>query len=172
MNDRLDFITNKIMNLKEASHLCEGWRMKGEKLVFTNGCFDILHHGHLYLLAEAAQLGQRLIVGMNSDNSVRLLNKSPERPVNQQDSRAFLLAGLGVVDLVIIFDEQTPLQLIEMLLPDVLVKGGDYDENQELDSHPHFIVGSSIVKNKGGIVKTVPLKEGFSTTELLRKLRS
>jgi rfaE bifunctional protein nucleotidyltransferase chain/domain len=171
MSDRLTFISNKIVTLQQALFLCEGWRMKGEKIVFTNGCFDILHHGHVYYLAEAAQFGNRLIVGLNSDGSVRGLNKSPERPVNSQDSRSFVLAGLGMVDLVVIFDEQTPLELIENLIPDVLVKGGDYDESQEDENAPPYIVGSKIVKHNGGCVKTIPLKEGFSTTKIITKLR-
>lgn len=171
MIDRLTFISNKIVSTAQARLLCEGWRMKGEKIVFTNGCFDILHHGHVYYLAEAAQLGNRLIVGLNSDVSVRGLNKSPERPINSQDSRSFVLASLGMVDLVVIFDEQTPLELIENLVPDVLVKGGDYDESQEDSTDASYIVGSNIVKQNGGSVRTVPLKEGFSTTNIITKLR-
>ncbi|MFM7758121.1 MAG: adenylyltransferase/cytidyltransferase family protein [Crocinitomicaceae bacterium] len=171
MIDRLTFITNKIVSIEQAKLQCEGWRMKGEKLVFTNGCFDILHHGHVFYLAEAAHLGNRLIVGLNSDGSVRGLNKSPERPINTQDSRSFVLASLGMVDLVVIFDEQTPRELIENLVPDVLVKGGDYDASQEDENNPSYIVGSKIVKQNGGSVRTIPLKEGFSTTNIISKLR-
>ncbi|MBM3160919.1 MAG: adenylyltransferase/cytidyltransferase family protein [Bacteroidetes bacterium] len=170
MNDRISFILDKIVNVEKAQLLCKGWRMKGEKIVFTNGCFDILHHGHLHYLAHAAQLGGRLIIGINSDSSVRGLNKSTQRPINNEESRAFLLAGMGVVDLVIVFEEQTPLNLIEKLLPDVLVKGGDYDERQDNKNNPLYIVGSDVVKKNGGAVQTIPLKEGFSTTEILNKL--
>ncbi|MBM3455080.1 MAG: adenylyltransferase/cytidyltransferase family protein [Bacteroidetes bacterium] len=171
MNDRMSFISDKIVNLQKAQLLCEGWRMKGEKIVFTNGCFDILHRGHLHYLAHAAQLGSRLIIGLNSDSSIRQLNKSPERPINDEESRAFLLAGMGVVDLVIIFEEQTPLNLIEKLIPDVLVKGGDYDEQEDKKNNPRYIVGSDFVKKNGGYVQTIPIKEGFSTTLTIKKLR-
>ena len=171
MKNRASYITNKIVSLHVAEQLCAGWKMKGEKIVFTNGCFDILHHGHVYYLAEAAQLGKRLVIGINSDSSVKKLNKSPERPLNNQLSRAYVLAGLGMVDLVIIFEEDTPLNLINTLLPDVLVKGGDYHENETNDKLSTYIVGSREVKNAGGKVQTIPLKEGFSTTEIIRRMK-
>ena len=131
-------------------------------LVFTNGCFDLLHPGHVEHLAQARALGDQLVVGLNSDDSVRRL-KGAGRPIVAEADRAAALAGLGSVDAVILFDEDTPLELIEELLPDVLVKGGDYD----LDG----IVGREVVEQAGGDVRVLPLVEGYSTTKILNRLK-
>ena len=131
-------------------------------LVFTNGCFDSLHPGHIEHLAQARALGDLLVVGLNSDDSVRRL-KGADRPAVAEANRAAALAGLGSVDAVIVFDEDTPLELIEELLPDVLVKGGDYD----LDG----IVGREVVEQAGGEVRVLPLVEGHSTTKILNRLK-
>lgn len=145
-----------------ASHR-HRWALQGLKVVFTNGCFDILHEGHLRYLAAARDLGNVLVVGVNSDASVRRL-KGPERPVNSESSRLLMLAGLVVTDLVVSFDEDTPLELIRELEPDVLVKGGDWTEDR--------IVGSDLVRARGGEVYSLPFHEGFSTTGLIGKIRS
>lgn len=129
-------------------------------VVFTNGCFDILHLGHIEYLAKARDLGDLLIVGLNSDQSVRRL-KGESRPINPQHARATLLAALEPVDFVVIFEEDTPLQLIQQIAPHVLVKGGDYTVSD--------IVGADVVTNNGGIVKIIPLTEGFSTTNTLKQ---
>ena len=134
---------------------------EGRKVVFTNGCFDILHRGHATYLAQAREQGDLLVVGLNTDASVRRL-KGPTRPVNNQFDRAFLLASLACVDFVILFDDDTPEQLIHTVCPDVLVKGGDYT----LDT----IVGADFVLQNGGIVTTIPFVDGYSTTSTLNKI--
>jgi len=136
------------------------WRAQGLKVVFTNGCFDLLHLGHVTLLDQARRCGDRLIVGINSDASVRKL-KGPSRPVVPEHARARVLAGLEAVDGVVVFDEPTPLQLMLILQPDVIVKGGDYVAGE--------IVGAKEVRSWGGKVKIVPFVDGFSTTTLIAK---
>ena len=140
------------------------WRVKGDRIVFTNGVFDLMHRGHVTYLEEAAALGDRLVIGLNSDASVKRLGKGTDRPLNDQDSRATVLSALRCVDAVVIFDEDTPLDLITSVRPDVLVKGGDWS--------PERIVGAEIVKAAGGSVHSLPLVEGFSTTALLTKIRA
>lgn len=138
-------------------------RQRGMKIVFTNGCFDLLHAGHVEYLQKARCLGDCLVVGLNSDESVRRLGKAENRPINDQASRAYVLSGLSVVDLVCIFDEDTPINLIEALRPDVLVKGGDWKVDD--------IVGADIVRSNGGRVLSIDLKEGYSTTAVIEKIR-
>lgn len=137
-------------------------RPREERLVFTNGCFDLLHRGHAAYLSAAAALGDRLLVGVNSDASVRRL-KGPGRPVTPEEDRAYLLASLRSVDAVTLFGEDTPLALIRELVPDVLVKGADYE--------PHEVVGRDVVEEAGGEVRLVPLEPGRSTSALLRRIR-
>lgn len=161
--DFLPFIEKKIAySEKEASETISIWRFKNDKIVFTNGCFDILHKGHIEYLAKAASLGSKLIIGLNTDNSVKRL-KGESRPVNDEKARALLLASLVFVDKVILFDTDTPYDLIKMVQPDVLVKGGDYK--------PEDIVGYDIVKAKGGDVVTIDLTEGYSTTSVIEKMK-
>ncbi len=143
-----------------ATILCE-LKSQGNTVVFTNGCFDILHSGHAKYLAESRKLGDFLVVGLNSDSSVRRL-KGPSRPVNTEEDRAFVLDSLKSVDFVTFFDEDTPLELITALRPDVLVKGGDYTEDN--------IVGADFVKSIGGKVLTIPLVAGKSTTSVINRL--
>lgn len=139
------------------------WRLKSDRIVFTNGCFDILHRGHVEYLEEAAALGDRLIVGLNSDASVRRQGKGDDRPFNDQDSRALVLAALRCVDAVVVFDEDTPRDLIGEVRPDVLVKGGDWAVSD--------IVGGDLVTAAGGEVRSLKLVEGFSTTSLVERIR-
>jgi len=169
MSARLDFIKSKILSLEDAERRVAMYHLKNEKVVLTNGCFDILHLGHVNYLAEAASLGNRLIVGINSDRSVKALNKAPNRPINNELARIQIIAALGFVDLVVIFDDETPLELIRALEPDVLVKGGDYDANELNSSSKKYIVGSDIVRKKGGSVVTINLVEGYSTTAIIEK---
>ncbi len=169
--ERLKYVVEKIVNQQELNHRRALFAMKNQKVVFTNGCFDILHPGHVTYLAKAASLGQKLIVGLNSDNSVRSIEKAPNRPVNSQDARALVLAALGFVDLVCIFDESTPEKLIEVVQPDILVKGGDYDAEEINPLSKKYIVGSHFVKNYGGEVQTIDLVHGFSTTGIIEKLK-
>ncbi len=153
----------RVVDLTNVKRLCNIWRMKGDRIVFTNGCFDILHRGHVEYLQEAATLGDRLVIGVNSDASVKRQGKGPERPLNDQDSRAKVLAALRLVDAVVIFEEDTPLVLIEAIVPDVLVKGGDWSEDR--------IVGADVVRKNGGDVRSLRLVDGFSTTALVEKIR-
>lgn len=161
----------KIVDAREAQLLINSWKFKGDKVVFTNGCFDILHQGHVVYLAKAAEMGDKMIVALNSDQSVRNQNKSPERPINLEDSRAIVLAGLGFIDLVVIFDAETPKEIIEFLNPDVLVKGADYDANETDSNSKKYIVGSDFVRKNNGIVQVVELEEGFSTTSIIEKMK-
>lgn len=160
--DYLSFIQSKITNRKEnLSETLSIWQFKNEKVVFSNGCFDILHKGHIEYLAKAAGLGTKLIIGLNTDTSVKRL-KGESRPINDQYARATLLSSLIFVDKVIFFDEDTPLELINFIQPDILVKGSDYK--------PEEIVGYDIVKAKNGEIITIDLTPGFSTTSILNKL--
>ncbi len=163
MTSHLAKIKNKIfVSDLMARTLLENWKKEGEKIVFSNGCFDILHQGHIVYLAKAAELGTKLIIGLNSDDSVRRL-KGKNRPICREEERALVLAALEFVDAVILFEEDTPYNLIKTVQPDILVKGADYK--------PEDIVGYDIVKNKGGEVKTIALEEGFSTTNVVDKIK-
>jgi rfaE bifunctional protein nucleotidyltransferase chain/domain len=134
-----------------------------KKIVFTNGCFDILHRGHVEYLSKARDLGDYLVLGLNTDESVKRLGKSPERPINNQETRAIILAALSCVDAIVLFNEDTPLELITFLEPNILVKGSDYEAKN--------IVGFDVVTAKGGQVLTIDLVDGFSTTKLIEKLK-
>jgi D-glycero-beta-D-manno-heptose 1-phosphate adenylyltransferase len=146
-------------------------RFKEHKVVFTNGCFDILHRGHIEYLAKASDLGGELYIGLNSDASVRRQGKGNSRPLQDEQTRAMILASLHFVSGVIIFDEDTPEELIRFLKPDVLVKGGDYDANETDRNSKKYIVGSDTVKSNGGEVRTIALLEGFSTTSIEEKIK-
>jgi D-beta-D-heptose 7-phosphate kinase/D-beta-D-heptose 1-phosphate adenosyltransferase len=156
-------IPDKIFTLAELKHQFNRWRLLNKKIVFTNGVFDILHEGHIASLSEAALYGHVLVVGINSDASVKRL-KGESRPVNNEGSRTLLMASLVMVDAVILFEEDTPLNLITTNLPDVLVKGGDYTIDQ--------IVGAKEVMAHGGELKIVPILEGFSTTGIIERMKS
>jgi D-glycero-beta-D-manno-heptose 1-phosphate adenylyltransferase len=159
--DYLSLISGKIVRPEELSILLNLWRLEQQKVVFTNGCFDLLHAGHVQYLAEAKNIGQKLIVGLNSDASVKRL-KGENRPINDENTRSKIMAALMMVDAVVIFDEETPFELIQLIQPDVLVKGGDYTiEN---------IVGADIVLAKGGEVKMLTFLEGYSTTKIEQKI--
>ena len=155
--------------MQNINELIKSWKENGEVIVFTNGVFDILHVGHVTYLEQAAALGTKLIVGVNSDASVRALNKGPERPVNPEWARVKVLESLRCVAKAIVFTEDTPLELIQSIKPDVLVKGGDYDPNETDELKKTFMVGSKEVKATGGKVVSIPLVEGFSTTAILAK---
>jgi rfaE bifunctional protein nucleotidyltransferase chain/domain len=153
-------IAYKIVDASTLGSRLHHWKSVGNRIVFTNGCFDILHRGHVELLAQCRSFGDYVIVGLNSDTSVRRL-KGAGRPVNDQLSRASVLASLSFVDAVIIFEEDTPLELIKIIHPDILVKGGDYKADD--------IVGADVVRANGGEVRIVPLVLGFSTTATISK---
>jgi rfaE bifunctional protein nucleotidyltransferase chain/domain len=147
------------------------WRQNGEKLVFTNGVFDLLHRGHVTYLEAARAAGHRLVVGLNSDASVRRLGKGEDRPIHNEQDRAFVLAALRCVDAVIIFGEDTPEHLIAWLQPDVLVKGGDYDPSVQDPQDRRYMVGREVVLARGGEVLAIPLVAGHSTTAILERTR-
>jgi D-beta-D-heptose 7-phosphate kinase/D-beta-D-heptose 1-phosphate adenosyltransferase len=153
----------KVAPLDAARIQVKAWRTSGEKIVFTNGCFDLLHPGHIHLVHQASALGNRLVIGLNADSSVKRL-KGSNRPILPEEDRAVLLAALSCVDLVVIFEEDTPLALLEALRPDILVKGADYRLKE--------VVGRELVESYGGKVHLVPLLEGLSTTRLMNKIAS
>ncbi len=155
-------IEKKIMTIDQAKAMMSAWKITGKTVAFTNGCFDILHPGHLFSIAQAAKEADYLIVGLNSDASIKRL-KGPERPINNTESRALIIANLVLVDAVVVFEEDTPYELITTLLPDVLVKGGDYT----IDN----IVGAKEVIANGGKVIINPIVEGFSTTNIIEKIK-
>ena len=159
---KLQWIQNKIHSRETLVRECNMWRATQKKIVFTNGCFDILHHGHLDLLAKAAELGNVLIVGVNTDSSVQRL-KGKDRPITNEQDRLFQLASLLCVDAVSLFDEDTPEALIKLIRPDVLVKGGDYTIDK--------IVGADYVQNYGGKVEIIPFVTGYSTTSLIERIK-
>ncbi|MBC8266941.1 MAG: D-glycero-beta-D-manno-heptose 1-phosphate adenylyltransferase [Flavobacteriales bacterium] len=156
-------INNKILCLEKLKSRLESWKANGEKVIFTNGCFDILHKGHVEVLAKTADLGNRLIIGLNSDISIKNL-KGGNRPIVEEDSRALLLAALSFVDVIVLFSQETPYDLIAEINPDILAKGGDYQITE--------IVGHDIVQKNGGQVVTIALTEGYSTTNIIDKIKN
>lgn len=166
---RLSVLESKIVSLEDAKRFVNLCKLKNEKVVFTNGCFDILHKGHVTYLAKSADLGDRLIVALNTDSSVREQGKDENRPINTEEARSIVLAGLGFVDRIVYFSEQTPLNVILELMPDVLVKGADYDPEETDVNAKKYIVGADQIKANGGEVKVIDLVEGFSTTSILKK---
>ena len=155
-------IKNKIHSWDSLSELRRIWKSEGKRVVFTNGCFDLLHLGHIDYLSKAADLGDRLIIAVNSDSSVSKL-KGKNRPLQDEFSRQMILASLTFVDAVVLFEEETPFKIIDILKPDVLVKGGDYKAEE--------IVGADIVNQHGGQVVIIPFLEGYSTTSIEKKIR-
>jgi len=149
-------------SLQQAQDKVGKWKNQGKRIVFTNGCFDLLHPGHIDYLDRAAALGDMLIIGLNDDDSIRRL-KGPSRPINPLQDRAIMLAALRAVDLVVPFSEDTPLNLITALMPDILVKGGDYQ--------PDDIVGAQEVRHCGGEVVVMPFLDGHSSTDLIRRIQ-
>lgn len=158
-----DIIKQKIYTLPALEKQVTRWKFLNKKIVFTNGCFDILHAGHIFSLSQAAKEGDVLIIGINSDASTKRL-KGPSRPINNENSRALIIASLIVTDAVIIFEEDTPLQLITAVMPDTIVKGGDYTIEQ--------VVGAKEVIANGGRVVINPIIQGFSTTDIINKIPS
>ena len=154
----LSFLQQKILSPKQLSNKLATWRFSEQKIVFTNGCFDLIHKGHIHTLAKARALGDVLILGLNSDDSVKRL-KGESRPLQAENDRALILASMIFVDAVVVFEEDTPFNLIQLVQPDVLVKGGDYQK--------HEVVGADIVEAKGGEVVLIPFVAGHSTTNLI-----
>ncbi len=158
----IDIIYKKIIPRAEIAGLVTKWRANGDKIVFTNGCFDLIHRGHIEYLSRAADLSERMIVGLNTDASVSRL-KGKSRPVVDEESRAILMGAFEFVDAVVYFDEDTPYELIKEVQPDILVKGSDYKIEE--------IIGYDIVLARGGVVETINLVDGFSTTTLIERIK-
>ena len=161
--DKMEKYRFKIKALPEIKDEIETFKAQGKRIVFTNGCFDILHPGHTRYLSYARELGDYLVVAVNSDGSIKTI-KGEGRPIMSQDERAELLAALGSVDGVVIFDEENPLEVIRYLMPNILVKGGDWEEDE--------IIGADVVKSAGGEVKRIAFVPGYSTTEFIKKIKS
>lgn len=158
---QIQSIKNKIYNIDKLVLQLKVWEKEGKKIVFTNGCFDIIHQGHIDYLAKAKDLGDKLIIGLNTDQSVSTI-KGKNRPIQDEKSRAIILASMQFVDAIIYFSDPTPYELIKAIEPDILVKGADYK--------PEDIVGYDIVKQKGGEIKTIEFLEGYSTTSIENKI--
>lgn len=154
---------DKIVSREKALQIITSLKADGKKVVFTNGCFDILHPGHVDYLCQARDLGDFMVLGLNTDSSVKKLEKAPDRPINNEDTRAKVLAGLACIDIIVLFDEVTPYELIQTLQPSILVKGDDYKIED--------IVGYDIVTASGGKVITIPQVKGYSTTNIIRKIK-
>ena len=157
-----ELIQRKILKQPELDRMLAYWRFRDQKIVFTNGCFDIIHLGHIDYLAKAAALGDKLIIGLNTDASTRRL-KGPHRPINDENARAMIMASFSFVDAVVLFDEDTPYNLIRTVQPDILVKGADYRAED--------IVGYDIVTSKGGKVETLEYLPGYSTSLIEKRIR-
>ena len=155
-------MSKKIVTVEQAKNIIYGWKLLGKTCAFTNGCFDILHQGHIFSLGEAAKEADYLIVGLNSDASVQRL-KGPSRPINNTENRAIVLSNLAIVDLLVVFEEDTPLELIKALMPDILVKGGDYTIDQIVEAKEVIAGGGKVIIN--------PIVEGYSTTGLIEKIK-
>ena len=156
-------IKDKIFNLNDLKNKVTSWKENGHKIVFTNGCFDIMHKGHIEVLSKSSDLGDKLIIGLNSDSSVQKL-KGNSRPIIDENSRAIALAALSFVDAIVLFSEETPINLISTLNPDILAKGGDYEIRT--------IVGHEIVQKNGGEVILIPFVDGFSSTNIINKIKN
>jgi rfaE bifunctional protein nucleotidyltransferase chain/domain len=165
------FAKNKVHTKESLSYHLGRTRFFERKIVFTNGCFDILHFGHVDYLAKASDCGDFLVVGINSDSSVKLLGKGENRPLQNENSRALVVASLGFVHAVVLFDEETPFELIKFVQPDILVKGADYDANEKDLTNKKFIVGSDLVRARGGEIKTIEFVPGYSTSAIEKKIR-
>jgi rfaE bifunctional protein nucleotidyltransferase chain/domain len=160
--EKLEIIKSKIIDSVNLNRMLAFWRFKSKKIVFTNGCFDVLHLGHIEYLAQARDKGDVLVVGLNTDNSIRGL-KGENRPINSQQARTMTLAALFFVDAVVLFDEDTPYNLIQQIQPDVLVKGADYK--------PEEIVGYDVVIAKGGVVETIEIVKGYSSSNIIEQCK-
>ena len=163
MSEALKKINNKIFDLQNLIKKIEKWRSENKKIVFTNGCFDLIHLGHIEILARSADYGDKLIIGVNSDLSIKKL-KGENRPIIEESSRIRQLSALEFVDAVVLFDEETPIKLIESIKPNVITKGGDYTAKN--------VVGNEVVSQKNGEVVIIPLTRGYSTTSILNKIKN
>jgi len=162
MSKSLEILNSKILDKERLLGKLTGWKEENKKIVFTNGCFDLIHLGHIEVIARSADLGDILIIGVNTDNSIKRL-KGKNRPIVEEISRAKQLAALEFVDAVVLFDQDTPIDLIKMINPNIITKGGDYNPDQ--------VIGNDIVTQNDGEVVIIPLTQGYSTTSILEKIK-
>ena len=169
---KLETIIKKINTKDQLLEKINDWKLTNQKVVFTNGVFDIIHRGHIEYLAQAADFGNKFIVAINADTSVKNLGKGDSRPLQDENSRALIIAALTFVDAVLIFNDNTPLNIISEIIPDILIKGGDYDVSISDTSDKKYIVGSDIVKNNGGKVEVIQFIKGYSTSKIEEKIKN
>jgi len=172
MSTKFEAVKNKVIAQEQLLATIKTWKATNQKIVFTNGVFDLLHRGHIEYLAQTAGFADKLIVAVNADASVKRLGKGDSRPLQDENSRALIIAALEFVDAVVIFDSDTPFEIISTIKPDVLIKGGDYDANCTDTSDQKYIVGSDIVNQNGGEVNVIQFVEGYSTTQIEEKIKN
>ncbi|MDG1477809.1 MAG: adenylyltransferase/cytidyltransferase family protein [Vicingaceae bacterium] len=171
MSSKFESVKNKVVAQEQLLDVIKTWKGTNQKIVFTNGVFDLLHRGHIEYLAQTADFADKLIVAVNADASVKRLGKGDSRPLQDENSRALIIAALEFVDAVVIFDANTPFELISKIKPDVLIKGGDYDANCTDASDKKYIVGSDVVNQNGGVVNVIQFVDGYSTTKIEEKIK-
>lgn len=172
MNSKFESLKSKVVCKEQLIFQVKEWKTNNQKVVFTNGVFDLLHRGHIEYLVQTADFGDKLIVAVNADASVKRLGKGDSRPLQDETSRALIIAALGFVDAVVIFDADTPFEIISEIKPDVLIKGGDYDANCTDVTNKKHIVGSDVVKKNGGAVNVIQFVNGYSTTKIEEKIKN
>jgi len=172
MSTKFEDVKNTVVDKEQLLATIKSWKVSNQKVVFTNGVFDLLHRGHIEYLAQTADFGDQLIVAVNADASVKRLGKGDSRPLQDEYSRALIIAALAFVDAVVIFDADTPFDLISDIKPDVLIKGGDYDVVCTDSSNKKYIVGSDVVTQNGGTVNVIQFVDGYSTTKIEEKIRN
>lgn len=172
MNTNFEEVKRKVFAKEQLLTIIKTWKTNNQKVVFTNGVFDLLHRGHIEYLAQTADFGNKLIVAVNADASVKRLGKGDSRPLQDENSRALIIAALTFVDAVIVFDADTPIKVISEIKPDVLIKGGDYDPICIDATDKKYIVGSDVVRQNGGVVNVIQFVEGYSTTKIERKIKN
>jgi len=172
LSAKLKTVKDKIFSKTTLLAEIKTWKSDNQKVVFTNGVFDLLHRGHIEYLAQTADFGDKFIVAVNADASVKRLDKGDSRPLQDEDSRALIIAALGFVDAVVIFDADTPFTIISEIIPDVLIKGGDYDVNCTDTTDKKYIVGSDVVNQHGGTVNVIQFVKGYSTTKIEEKIKN
>ena len=172
MSTKFEDVKNTVVDKEQLLATIKSWKVNNQKVVFTNGVFDLLHRGHIEYLAQTADFGDQLIVAVNADASVKRLGKGDSRPLQDEYSRALIIAALAFVDAVVIFDADTPFDLISDIKPDVLIKGGDYDVVCTDSSDKKYIVGSDVVTQNGGTVNVIQFVDGYSTTKIEEKIRN
>ncbi len=172
MSTKFEAVKHKVFAKAQLLANIKAWKTNNQKVVFTNGVFDLLHRGHIEYLAQTADCGDKLIVAVNADASVKRLGKGDSRPLQDEYSRALIIAALAFVDAVIIFDADTPFEIISEIQPDVLIKGGDYNANCTDATDKKYIVGSDVVKNNNGKVEVIQFVEGYSTTKIEEKIKN